>query len=120
MPQQLTSASASGRHEIRYRRVGHVGELHVDFYNGAMSTRQCRRLVTALRRVIADDTRVLVIGGGESFSNGIHLNVIHAATDPAAEAWRNIVAIDDVCGEIIMCTHELVVSSMSGNAGAGG
>jgi putative two-component system protein, hydrogenase maturation factor HypX/HoxX len=47
-------------------------------------------------------------------------NVIHAAADPAGEAWRNIVAIDDVCRQIILCTNKIVISSLSGNAGAGG
>jgi putative two-component system hydrogenase maturation factor HypX/HoxX len=120
VPQLVEPAGPTGHQEISYRRLGDVGELRFDFYNGAMSTAQCRRLVAALRRAIAQDAKVLVVGGGESFSNGIHLNVIHAAGDPAGEAWRNIVAIDDVCREIIMCTDKLVVSSVSGNAGAGG
>ena len=61
-----------------------------------------------------------MIRGGDVFSNGIHLNVIHAAPSPAMEAWRNINAIDDVCREIITCTDQLVVTSLGGNAGAGG
>jgi putative two-component system hydrogenase maturation factor HypX/HoxX len=109
-----------GFREIRYRRAGPVGVLSYDFYNGAMSTADCRRLLTAVRRAAARDTRVLVIDGGETFSNGIHLGVIEAAADPAAEAWRNINAIDDVCREIITCTRQLVVAAVAGNAGAGG
>jgi putative two-component system hydrogenase maturation factor HypX/HoxX len=109
-----------GFREIRYRRAGPVGVLSYDFYNGAMSTADCRRLLTALRRAAARDTRVLVIDGGETFSNGIHLGVIETAADPAAEAWRNINAIDDVCREIITCTRQLVVAAVAGNAGAGG
>jgi putative two-component system hydrogenase maturation factor HypX/HoxX len=109
-----------GFREIRYRRAGGVGVLSYDFYNGSMSAADCRRLLTALRRAAARDTRVLVIDGGETFSNGIHLGVIEAATDPAAEAWRTINAIDDVCREIITCTRQLVVAAVGGNAGAGG
>jgi putative two-component system protein, hydrogenase maturation factor HypX/HoxX len=108
-----------GYPEITYRRAGAVGVVRFDFYNGAMSTRQCRRLALALRHAAAQDTKVLVVAGGEFFSNGIHLNVIEAAADPAAEAWRNINAIDDVCREIINC-HQLVVAAVAGNAGAGG
>jgi putative two-component system hydrogenase maturation factor HypX/HoxX len=63
---------------------------------------------------------VLVLRGGETFANGIHLNVIQAAPRPEIEAWRNIQAIDDVCREIITCTDQLVVASVRGNAGAGG
>ena len=85
-----------------------------------MSTGQCERLAAALRHAAAQDTRVLLIRGGEIFSNGIHLNVIEAAPSPSVEAWQNIKAIDDVCREIITCTRQLVVTSVGGNAGAGG
>ncbi|HEY0812865.1 MAG TPA: enoyl-CoA hydratase-related protein [Pseudonocardia sp.] len=109
-----------GRREISYRRRGDVGVLSFDFYNGAASTGQCHRLAAALRTAKAQDTRVLVLQGGQVFCNGIHLNVIEAHPNPPAEAWRNINAIDDVCREIITCTHQLVVAAVGGNAGAGG
>ncbi len=109
-----------GRREVSYQRHGAVGVLHMDLYNGAMSTGQCRRLLAAFRHAIRQPTRVLVIRGGDVFSNGIHLNVIHAAASPASEAWRNITAIDDVCREIITCTSQLIVTSIGANAGAGG
>lgn len=112
--------SAGAPQEIVYRRHGQVGVLHFDFHNGAMSTAQCLRLAEALTSAIAHDTRVLVLRGGETFSNGIHLNVIDAAADPALEAWHNINAIDDVCRQIISCTDQLVVASVGGSAGAGG
>ncbi|MFJ3006055.1 hydrogenase maturation protein [Pseudomonas fluorescens] len=105
---------------IRYRESGHVGELTFEFYNGAMSTEQCQRMVEALRWAKSRDTRVLLIKGGRgSFSNGVHLNVIQAAQDPGAEAWANIQAIDDVCAELLSA-RQLVVSGVTGNAGAGG
>jgi putative two-component system hydrogenase maturation factor HypX/HoxX len=109
-----------GFRDIRYRREGDVGVLTFDFYNGAMSAGRCRRLLGALRHATAQDTRVLVLRGGETFSNGIDLAVIDHARDPAQEAWRTINAIDDVCREIITCTDQLVVASVTGNAGAGG
>jgi putative two-component system protein, hydrogenase maturation factor HypX/HoxX len=109
-----------GYQEISYRRDGPVGLLDFRFYNGAMSTRQCRRLRTALRYAAAQDTRVLLLRGGHPFSNGIHLGVIDASPSPAAEAWDNIHAIDDVCEDIITCLNQLVVCSIAGNAGAGG
>jgi putative two-component system protein, hydrogenase maturation factor HypX/HoxX len=110
----------AGFREIGYCRDARVGVLTFRFYNGAMSTGQCRRLRHALRYAVAQDTRVLVLRGGTPFANGIHLGVIEAAADPAREAWDNIVAIDDVCQEIITCTGQLVVCAMAGNAGAGG
>ncbi|MBV9027003.1 MAG: formyl transferase, partial [Candidatus Eremiobacteraeota bacterium] len=110
----------TGFRDIYYERRGSVGRLSFDFYNGAMSTVDCRRLTTALRHATAQDTRVLVLRGGETFSNGIHLSVIEAAGNPATEAWHNINAIDDLCREIITCTPQLVITAVGGNAGAGG
>lgn len=107
--------------QISYRRDGDVGWVSFDFYNGAMSAGHCRRLLAALRHATAQDTRVLVLcGGTEAFSNGIHLNVIEAAADPAGTAWDNIRAINDVCREIITCTRQVVVAAYTGGAGAGG
>ncbi|MDQ0703762.1 putative two-component system hydrogenase maturation factor HypX/HoxX [Pseudomonas sp. W3I7] len=105
---------------IRYRECGHVGELTFECYNGAMSTEQCQRLVAALRWAKARSTQVLLIKGGRgSFSNGVHLNVIQAAPVPGLEAWANIQAIDDVCQELLTA-RQLVVSGLTGSAGAGG
>lgn len=109
-----------GFREIDYVRHGQVGVVSFDAYNGALSTEDCRRLAAALRRAASDDTRVLVLRGGQTFCNGLHLNVIEAVPDPAAAAWRNIIAIDGVCREIISNTRQLVVSAVTGNAGAGG
>lgn len=110
-----------GRPEIHYRRSEDIGYLTFDFYNGAMSTAQCRRLAHAFRQAAAQDTRVLVLrGDGPYFSNGIHLGTIEAAANPAAEAWANIQAINEVCREIISCTGQVVIGAFTGNAGAGG
>jgi putative two-component system hydrogenase maturation factor HypX/HoxX len=108
--------------EISYEERAGVGYLHFDFYNGAMSTDQCRRLREAYRRARArDGVRVLVLMGGMDFwSNGIHLNVIEAAADPAEESWRNLHAIDDVVREIVETDSHLVISALSGDAAAGG
>lgn len=106
--------------DITYRRRDRLGILRVDVHNGALSASQCQRLTAALRYAVRQDTRALLLTGGEYFSNGIHLNTIEASPDPAAEAWRTIQAIDDACREIITCTHQLVVAALGGNAGAGG
>ena len=106
--------------EIRYWERGQVGYLAFDFYNGAMSTQQCRRLLSALRRARSRPTQVICLLGGRDFwSNGIHLNVIEAADDPARESWRNINAIDDVVLQILTA-RQLIVAGLRGNAGAGG
>ena len=106
--------------DIRYWERGQVGYLSFDFYNGAMSTQQCRRLRSALRLARSRPTQVICLLGGHDFwSNGIHLNVIEAADDPARESWRNINAMDDLVLEILT-TRQFVVAGLRGNAGAGG
>ena len=87
-----------------------------------MSTDQCRRLHEAyLFARSRRETKVIVLmGGSDFFSNGIHLNVIEAADDPAAESWSNLHAIDDVVREIIETDSHLVVSALGGDAAAGG
>ncbi|MEV6299425.1 enoyl-CoA hydratase-related protein [Actinoplanes sp. NPDC051861] len=118
---QADPEAPSAYRQVRYRRTGAVGWLHFDFYNGAMAAGHSRRLLAGLRHAVAQDTRVLVLRGGtEAFSNGIHLNAIEGAADPAGAAWAGIRAINEVCREIITCTRQIVVAAYAGNAGAGG
>ncbi|HJV46825.1 MAG TPA: hydrogenase maturation protein [Bacillota bacterium] len=107
--------------EIWYEEKNQVGYLHFHFYNGAMSTDQCNRLRLAYLSALKRSTKVLVLMGGQDFwSNGIHLNVIEASENPADESWKNINAMNDLIREIITTESKLVISSMQGNAGAGG
>jgi putative two-component system hydrogenase maturation factor HypX/HoxX len=108
--------------DIRYEEDAGVGYLHFDFYNGAMSTAQCKRLRTAFRYARSrPQTKVIVLmGGRDFFSNGIHLNVIEAADDPATESWRNLHAMNDVVREIVETESHLVISALAGDAAAGG
>lgn len=106
--------------------------VYFDFYNGAMSTTQCRKLVTALQHILstaedAEDHRplaaVILMGGHSYFSNGIHLNVIEAAADPALESWYNINAINDVVETILRdfpARGIRTVAAVRGNCAAGG
>jgi putative two-component system hydrogenase maturation factor HypX/HoxX len=106
---------------IRYEERGPVGVLHFAFHNGAMSTAQCRALREAVAIARTRPTRVLVLAGGPDFwSNGIHLNVIEAAAHPAEESWRNIEAMNDLVLEILAAQGQLTVAALQGNAGAGG
>lgn len=114
-------------HEIQLRYPvpgdGGVCCVHFDFYNGAMGTDQCRRLREVLARLRADArVRVVILmGGADCFSNGVHLNLIEAAADPAQESWDNINAIDDVCLEVLrLRADKQVISYVRGGAGAGG
>ncbi|MBE1874817.1 formyl transferase [Myceligenerans sp. TRM 65318] len=106
--------------ETSYVRDEHVGYLTLRSYNGAMYSEQCRRFTTAVEKALTEDTRVLVVRGTEhAFSNGIHLGVIDAAPDPAAEAWENIWAIDELC-LVLANADQLTVTAFTANAGAGG
>ena len=127
--------------ELRYEEFGpadgtgaRVGWLEFNFHNGAMSTRQCERLRDTLRELRQRPTKVLLLAGGaDFFSNGIHLHDIEAAApemgltpgnstgDSAADAsWRNIHAMDDAALELLTMTDRLTVAVLRGNAGAGG
>jgi putative two-component system protein, hydrogenase maturation factor HypX/HoxX len=107
--------------EIWYEEREEVGYLHFDFYNGAMSTEQCQRLQEAFLRIRKRPTKVIVLMGGTDFwSNGIHLNMIEAADDPAYESWRNIQAMNDLVRDILTTNSHLVIAALQGNAAAGG
>jgi putative two-component system hydrogenase maturation factor HypX/HoxX len=104
---------------IEYSEEGGVGYLAFPFYNGAMGTQACRDLRAAYHQALARPTRVLVLTGGDDFwSNGMHLGLIEAANSPAEESWANINAIDEQA--IIETQDRLTVSALRGNAGAGG
>ncbi len=108
--------------EISYEEKAGVGYLNFDFYNGAMSTEQCRRLREAYQYARSRrQTKVIVLAGGaDFFSNGIHLNVIEAAADQGEESWYNLHAIDDVVREIVETDTHVTISALSGDAAAGG
>lgn len=102
--------------------------LYFEFYNGAMSTDQCSRLIDAMSYIVSESivespVCAVALMGGAYFSNGIALNVIEAAKDPADESWLNINRIDDVLHYIL---HEfpargiLTIAAIRGNAAAGG
>ncbi|WP_405012005.1 hydrogenase maturation protein [Kitasatospora sp. NBC_01539] len=107
--------------ELRYHEDAGVGFLEFAHPGGAMSTGQCRRLLDAYRAACTRPTGVIVLGPGRDFySNGIHLNTIEAADDPAEESWRNINAMDDLVEAILTTTDRVTVSAVAGNAAAGG
>jgi putative two-component system hydrogenase maturation factor HypX/HoxX len=108
--------------EISYEEKAGVGYLNFDFYNGAMSTDQCRRLREAyLYARSRRTTKVIVLAGGSDFfSNGIHLNVIEAAENQGEESYYNLHAIDDIVRDILETDSHITISALSGDAAAGG
>ncbi|WP_406828438.1 enoyl-CoA hydratase-related protein [Microbulbifer sp. ARAS458-1] len=107
--------------DIWVEYTDNVAYLFWSFHGGAMSTGQCKALLTQYRELAASDVKVIVLMGGDEFwSNGIHLNTIEAADDPAEESWENINAIDDFVAEVIHTQGKITVSAVRSNAGAGG
>lgn len=84
--------------QITYSEKEDVGYLNFDLYNGAMGTQDCLRLQEAFKFASSSqNTKALVLVGNRDFwSNGINLNTIEGSANPAAEAWNNIQAIDDL------------------------
>ena len=120
---QWAGLTPAGRtwQDICYEEADAVGCLHFNFYNGAMSTRQCRRLLAAYAWACRRPTRVIVLFGGRDFwSNGIHLQQIEAADSPADESWANINALDDLAEAILRSENHLTIAALQGNCAAGG
>jgi putative two-component system hydrogenase maturation factor HypX/HoxX len=107
--------------EVWYEQEADVAYLYFSFHNGGMSTEQCRLLLTVYQHVAMLPVKAIVLMGGEEYwSNGIHLNHIEIATSPADESWLNINAIDDLIYQIITTLDKLTFSAVAGSAGAGG
>ncbi|KAG0165480.1 hypothetical protein DFQ28_003039 [Apophysomyces sp. BC1034] len=119
---QLHELDSPAIDDIRIHVEHRVAYVEFDFHNGAMSTEQCTRLTDALSAVNQrHDVRVIVLMGGDDFwSNGIHLNCIEAAADPAEESWRNINAMNDLVRTILMVERKITIAALRNNAGAGG
>lgn len=116
-----TGQGPSTFREISYREMNGVGWLFFEFLNGAMSVDQCRRLLEAYQYAAASPAKVIVLAGGREFwSNGMHLGVIEAAASPADASWANINAIDDIARAVLLTTDKVVISALEGNSGAGG
>ncbi|MFI3137241.1 MAG: hemerythrin domain-containing protein [Methylococcaceae bacterium] len=107
--------------EVWYEREGDAAYLYFPFHNGGMSTEQCRLLLSVYQHVASLPVKAIVLMGGEEcWSNGIHLNHIEAAESPGDESWHNINAIDDLIHQIITTLDKLTVAAVAGGAGAGG
>ena len=107
--------------EVWYEQENKVAYLHFPFHNGGMSTEPCRLLLSVYQHLLTLPVDVIVLmGGDDNWSNGIHLNHIEAADNPAEESWLNINAIDDIIYQIITTLDKVTISAVAGNAGAGG
>lgn len=107
-------------YEISIEKKEHVVYLHFNFHNGAMSSAQCIRLKYAIE-YLQNECEVLVLMGGEDFfSNGIHLNILEDSQKQGEDGWANINAMNDLVRSIIFADEVVTVAFFKGNAGAGG
>ncbi|WP_200763112.1 hydrogenase maturation protein [Nitrosophilus alvini] len=107
--------------EIWFEQKADVGYLYFNFYNGAMSSEQCMRLKYAIEYLKEKDIKLLVLMGGEDFfSNGIHLNILEDSQKKAEDGWSNIHSMNELVKTILYTEEFLTVAAVRGNAGAGG
>jgi len=107
--------------EITYTERDEVGYLGFDFHNGAMGAHQCVRLKYAIDHLKQTGIKMLVLTGGEEFfSNGIHLNIMEDSKKADEDGWSNIHSMNEVVKSILLCDEVLIVSAVKRNTGAGG
>ncbi len=106
--------------EITFYKKQNVGFLEFDFYNGAMSSEQCIRLKYAIE-TLREEVDILVLTGGEQFfSNGIHLCILEDSKKQGEDGWSNINAMNNLIKTILFSDDILTISAFRANAGAGG
>jgi len=105
--------------EITFEQIGRIGYLGFDFYNGAMNSEQCIRLKYAIE-TLSEEVDILVLMGGKNFfSNGIHLTILEDSKKQGEDGWSNINAMNNLVKIILFC-DKVTVASFGTNAGAGG
>jgi len=97
-----------------------VAYLCFNFHNGAMSTAQCIRLKYAVEYLKERCEVLVLVGGMDFFSNGIHLNILEDSQKQGEDGWANINAMNDLIRSIIFADEIVTVASFARNAGAGG
>ena len=97
-----------------------VAYLRFDFHNGAMSTAQCIRLKYAVEYLKTQCDVLVLVGGVDFFSNGIHLNILEDSEEQGEDGWANINAMNDLIQSILFADDVVTVASFERNAGAGG
>ncbi len=106
--------------EITYYQKGRVGFLGFDFYNGAMSSDHCIRLKYAVETLKERVDILVLLGGEQFFSNGIHLCILEDSKKQGEDGWSNINAMNDLVRTILLSEDILTITAFRANAGAGG
>ena len=107
-------------YEISVERRENVAYLCFNFHNGAMSAAQCIRLKYAVEYLKNECDVLVLVGGMDFFSNGIHLNILEESQKQGEDGWANINAMNDLIGSILYADEVVTVASFARNAGAGG
>ncbi len=107
-------------YEISVQIEGDVAYLYFNFHNGAFSSDKCMKLKYAFE-YLKTKTRIIVLMGGQDFfSNGIHLNILEDSKKNGEDGWSNINAMNDLVASVLYAEEVVTVASLEKNAGAGG
>jgi len=107
-------------YEVSIEKRDNVAYLCFNFHNGAMSAAQCIRLKYAVDYLKHECDVLVLVGGMDFFSNGIHLNILEDSQKQGEDGWANINAMNDLVQSILFADEVVTVASFAGNAGAGG
>ena len=107
-------------YEISVEKRDNVAYLCFNFHNGAMSAQQCIRLKYAFEYLKEEAEVIVLVGGMDFFSNGIHLNILEDSKKQGEDGWSNINAMNDLIKSILEADEILTIASLTRNAGAGG
>jgi len=97
-----------------------VAYLYFNFHNGAFSSDKCIKLKYAFEYIKEQVDVVVLMGGLDFFSNGIHLNILEDSKKNGEDGWSNINAMNDLVGAVLQADDVVTVASLEKNAGAGG
>lgn len=107
-------------YETSVEKRDNVAYLCFNFHNGAMSADQCMRLKYAVEYLKNECEVLVLIGGMDFFSNGIHLNILEDSAKQGEDGWGNINAMNDLIRSILYADEVVTIASFGRNAGAGG
>jgi putative two-component system hydrogenase maturation factor HypX/HoxX len=107
-------------YEVSVEKRDNVAYLCFNFHNGAMSAAQCIRLKYAVDYLKNECDVLVLVGGMDFFSNGIHLNILEDSAKQGEDGWANINAMNDLVSSILYADEVVTVASFARNAGAGG
>jgi putative two-component system hydrogenase maturation factor HypX/HoxX len=107
-------------YEVSVEKRDNVAYLCFNFHNGAMSAAQCIRLKYAVDYLKNECDVLVLVGGMDFFSNGIHLNILEDSAKQGEDGWANINAMNDLVRSILYADEVVTVASFARNAGAGG